>query len=97
VVRAEVLDALSEKSGDIRERFGVLSLRLFGSVARGEAAPGSDIDVLVDFGGPPTFDQYMDLKFFLEDLLQAKVDLVTVSGLRPRLRPRIEEEAIRVA
>jgi len=97
VVRAEVLDALREKSGDIRERFGVLSLRLFGSVARGEAAPGSDIDVLVDFGGPPTFDQYMDLKFFLEELLQTKVDLVTESGLRPRLRPRIEEEAIRVA
>ena len=97
MVRAEVLDALREKSGDIRERFGVLSLRLFGSVARGEAAPGSDIDVLVDFGGPPTFDQYMDLKFFLEELLQTKVDLVTESGLRPRLRPRIEEEAIRVA
>ena len=97
MVRAEVLDALRDKSGDIRERFGVLSLRLFGSVARGEAAPGSDIDVLVDFGGPPTFDQYMDLKFFLEELLQTKVDLVTESGLRPRLRPRIEEEAIRVA
>ena len=97
MVRAEVLDALRDKSGDIRERFGVLSLMLFGSFARGEAAAGSDIVVLVDFGGPPTFDQYMDLKFFLEELLQTKVDLVTESGLRPRLRPRIEEEAIRVA
>ena len=95
--RAEILKTLRDKSSEMRARFGVRSLRLFGSVARKEAAAGSDVDVLVDFGGPPTFDQYMDLKFFLEDLLQTKVDLVTESGLRPRLRPRIEEEAIRVA
>jgi len=97
VERAEILDSLRSQRDEMRTRFGALSLSLFGSVARDEAVPGSDIDVLVDFGGPPTFDQYMDLKFFLEDLLQAKVDLVTESGLRPRMRPYIEEEAIRVA
>jgi predicted nucleotidyltransferase len=97
VDRSEIVDALRATSGELRERFGVLSLKLFGSAARGDAAPGSDIDVLVDFGGPPTFDQYMDLKFFLEELLCGKVDLVTESGLRPRLRPHIEQEAIRVA
>lgn len=95
--RSEVLNRLRATSPELRKQFGVLSLRLFGSIARDEATTNSDVDVLVDFGGPPTFDQYMDVKFFLEDLLQTKVDLVTESGLRPRLRPRIEEEAIRVA
>ena len=95
--RSEVLDALRAQRDEMRSRFGVLALRLFGSVARDEAAPGSDVDVLVDFGGPPTFDQYMELKFFLEELLATRVDLVTESGLRPRLRPYIEEEAILVA
>lgn len=95
--RAEILDTLRAQGEKLRTRFGVRGLRLFGSVARDEATPGSDIDVLVNFGGPPTFDQYMDLKFFLEELLQAKVDLVTESGLRERVRPHVEEEAIRVA
>ena len=95
--RSEILNRLRAKGPEMRKQFGVRSLRLFGSVVRDEATTNSDVDVLADFGGPPTFDQYMDLKFFLEDLLQIKVDLVTESGLRPRLRPRIEEEAIRVA
>jgi predicted nucleotidyltransferase len=49
------------------------SLALFGSVARDDATDTSDVDVLVDFGAPPTFDQYMGLKIFLEDLLQCSV------------------------
>ncbi|MBI2939097.1 MAG: metallopeptidase family protein, partial [Chloroflexi bacterium] len=55
--------------------FGVKSLALFGSVARDEAGPESDVDVLVEFDGPPTFDQYIGLKLYLEDLLGAHVDL----------------------
>ena len=81
----------------IRRRFGVRGLRLFGSLARDEATESSDIDLLVDFGGPPEFDQYMDLKFYLEDLLAGRVDLVTETGLRSRVRPYVEREAIRVA
>jgi uncharacterized protein len=79
------------------ERFGVRALALFGSVARDEATLASDVDVLVDFGGPATFEQYMDLRLYLEDLLGAKVDLVTERGLRPRVRPYVERDAIRVA
>ncbi len=56
---------------------GVKSLALFGSVARDEASADSDVDMLVEFEGPATFAQYMDLKFFLEDLLGCPVDLVT--------------------
>jgi predicted nucleotidyltransferase len=52
--------------------------------------------VLVDFPTPPSFDQYVGLKLFLEDLLQRSVDVVTRRGLREQLRPRIEAEALRV-
>ena len=80
-----------------RRRFGVRELAVFGSVARGEASARSDLDVLVDFEGPATFDGFMGLKFFLEDTLGVKVDLVTRGALKPRLRERVESEARRVA
>jgi predicted nucleotidyltransferase len=80
-----------------RRRFGVRDLAVFGSVARGEASATSDLDVLVDFEGPATFDGFMGLKFLLEDTLGVKVDLVTRAALRPRLRERVESEARRVA
>ena len=75
----------------------VKSLAVFGSVARDEANPTSDLDILVEFDGPATFDRYMDVKIFLEDLLNCSVDLVTRKGIRPELAPSIEREAIRVA
>ena len=70
---------------------------MFGSVARREASAESDVDVLVDFGRAPSFDEYMDLKIYLEDLLGSRVDLVTETGLRPQYRSRVESEAIAVA
>ncbi|MFZ5472130.1 MAG: nucleotidyltransferase family protein [Myxococcota bacterium] len=94
--RADTLATLRSRADDIR-RLGVKSLALFGSVSRDEAREGSDVDLLVDFDGPATFDRYMDLKFFLEDLLGCRVDLITRKGLRPRLRPTVEHEAIHVA
>jgi len=72
---------------------GVKSLAIFGSAARDEARPDSDVDVLVEFQGPATFNGYMDLKFFLEDLLGRPVDLVTRKSIRPRLKEQIESEA----
>lgn len=76
---------------------GVKSLELFGSVVRGEARPDSDIDFLVEFDGPASFDRYMDVKLYLEDLTARRVDLVTRAALKPRLRPAVEAEAVRVA
>lgn len=73
---------------------GGLGLSVFGSVVRGAAGPGSDLDLLVDFPGSPSFEQYMDLKLALEDLLSVRVDLVTQRGLRAELRGRIEAEAV---
>lgn len=94
--RDEVLRVLKSHTAEL-QHFGVKSLRLFGSVARDEAADGSDVDILVGFEKPPGFSSFMKLRIFLEDLLGAKVDLVTESGLRDRVRPYVEKEAIRVA
>lgn len=95
--RAEVLARIEEHAEEIRRRFGVRELALFGSVARDEAREDSDLDVLVTFEGPADFNRFMDLRFFLEDLLEIRVDLVTRSGLRPELRQEVQREAIRVA
>ncbi len=81
----------------MRERYGVRELAVFGSVARNEATAASDLDVLVDFDGPATFDRFMGLKLFLEDAFRARVDLVTRPALKPRIRERILAEARRVA
>jgi predicted nucleotidyltransferase len=94
--REEVIAVLRGRVQDLR-RFGVRSLELFGSLARDEAHAASDVDVLVEFDDGPTFDQFMDLKFFLEDLLARRVDLVTRAALKPRMRPVVEREAVRVA
>ena len=69
-------------------------LQVFGSVVHGAARPGSDLDLLVDFPGSPSFEQFMDLKLALEDLLHVRVDLVTRRGLRAELKERIEQEAV---
>jgi len=93
--RDEVLHLLATHGSELKS-FGVRSLALFGSVARDEAGPNSDVNILVEFEPPATFDRYMKLKFFLEDLLGGPVDLVTRNGLKPRLRPYIEKEALHV-
>jgi uncharacterized protein len=79
------------------ERLGVASLKLFGSHSRGDARPDSDIDLLVAFAESATFDRYMDLKLLLERLLGRPVDLVTQTAVTPRLRPKIERDAVLVA
>ena len=94
--RDEVLQTLHQHYHKLVENYGITSLALFGSVAREEATDTSDVDVLVDFGAPPTFDQYMGLKIFLEDLFQRRVDVVTRRALKERVRPFVEKEAVRV-
>jgi len=70
---------------------------VFGSVARDEAGDDSDVDLLVEFTGPPSFDRFMDLKFFLEGTLGIPVDLVTRRALKTGLRTEIERDAVRIA
>jgi len=92
----DILRVITENAPDLARRFGARRLAVFGSAVRGRLAPDSDIDVLVDFARP-SFDDYMDLKFALEDLTGRTVDLVMVTALKPRLRERILSEARDVA
>jgi predicted nucleotidyltransferase len=77
----------------IKAKYHVSKIGIFGSFARGEAKEGSDVDVLVEFDkGSKTFDNFMDLKFYLEELFSRKVDMVTVEALRPQLKDDILKE-----
>lgn len=86
----EIIMAL-RKHKDILAKYKVKKIGLFGSFARGEQKKFSDVDFLVEFK-EPTFDNFMDLVFSLEDLLGRKVDLVTQGNLSPYIRPYVEKE-----
>jgi len=92
----EVLELLSRQLPEIRRRFDVRELAIFGSVARDEARPDSDLDILVTFASRASFDNYMGLKLYLEQLLGMSVDLATDRGLREEIRPVVERELIHV-
>ena len=94
--RQETLDALRAHKPVLAERFGVADLALFGSFARDCATADSDVDILVRFDGPATWKQYFGAQFYIEDLLDRPVDLVTDEALRTELRPYVERDAIHV-
>lgn len=96
MTRDEVIDTLRAHLETLTERFGVTSLALFGSYARGTATDSSDIDILVRFDGPATSKSYFGVQFYLEDLFGRPIDLVTDKALRPRFRPYVEREAVDV-
>ncbi len=87
-----ILKTLSENHEKLRA-LGAVKLGLFGSYARGEQRPDSDMDFLVTLVAD-TFDSYMDIRFFLEDLFLCKVDLVLEEGIKPRIRTVILNEVI---
>lgn len=93
-----VMEILRHHQADLQERFGVVSLSLFGSVVRDEATRKSDIDLLVEFAPnrPRGLFEFVALKHMLEGLLGRPVDLVTPGRIKPRLKGRILSEAQRV-
>ena len=95
--RKVILEKLKAGIEEMRRLFRVKRLAVFGSVARGESGDKSDIDVLVAFEQRATFDLFMGLKFYLEELLGTGVDLVTEKALRPEVRQAIEKEKIDVS
>ncbi|HLV02476.1 MAG TPA: nucleotidyltransferase family protein [Acidobacteriota bacterium] len=92
--KTKVLQQLEEHRDEIR-RFGVRRLALFGSTARGEQGERSDLDFLVEFE-KKSFDAYMDLKNYLEELFNCRVDLVLPNTIKPRLKNRILSETVDV-
>ncbi len=95
-VKDDLISRIRNMAAELRTH-SVQAVWLFGSVARDEARPGSDVDVLVDFSGPVTIFEFVRLRRRLEVVLGRPVDLVTREALKPQLRDRILSEAIRAA
>jgi predicted nucleotidyltransferase len=90
-VKEQALSLIEREWSLLRQRYGVRRIGIFGSCTRGEDRPDSDVDILVEFERK-TFDNYMGLKFFLEDHLDRRVDLVIADSIKPRLREAILQE-----
>jgi predicted nucleotidyltransferase len=93
VAQKIILSQLNQKVPELKQNFSVRKIGLFGSVVHNKADKQSDIDILVDLA-EPTFDHYMDLKFYLEKLFAMPVDLVMADSIKPRIKPIIEREVI---
>jgi hypothetical protein len=91
----KILNILNDQAQELH-RLGARKLGLFGSYRRGTQTADSDLDFLVTLE-QPSFDDYMAIKFFLEDLFGCPVDLVIETDLKPRLRDKILGEVVYVA
>ena len=91
--RAQTIQRLLAAEPEIR-RLGIRRLALFGSVARDQARPDGDVDLLIEFApGEKSFDRFMNLADLLERLLERRVELATVEALSPFIGPHILAEA----
>jgi len=90
----EILEILSRDLNKWKDQYGVKRIALFGSYSRDDQRNSSDIDLLVEFDEKAMiFDNYMNLKFNLEDLFQKPVDLVILDDIKPALKPSILRSA----
>ena len=94
--KSGVLRVLRDHKTVFARRFGVVEMALYGSFARDEGGPGSDVDVLVWFDEPPDWKRYFGAQAYLEDLLGLPVDMATRHELRDAIRPHVEREAVDV-
>ena len=90
----ELLKAHRSEILRIAECHGAHNVRVFGSVARGEARPESDVDLLVELDPGRSLLDQAALLVELQDLLKCKVDVFTEKGLRPRIRDQVLREAV---
>ncbi len=88
----DAIETLRRHREDV-DAFGVHRIGVFGSHARGEDGDDSDVDVLVEFD-EPTFDNFMDLVFYLEELFERDVDLVTTNALSPYIEATVRREVV---
>ena len=89
------IETLKSHEQHIRQKYGVKRIGIFGSFARGEEREGSDVDVIVEFREESeNFDNYIELKYFLQEVFGKGVDLVTVDALRPQLKDDILREVV---
>ncbi len=90
--KQDILNVIDQNRSVLRA-LGVIKIGLFGSFVRGEQHQESDIDLLIEFEpGRKTFDTLMELSFFLEEVLQRRIELVTLESLSPYIGPHILKE-----
>ena len=89
----DVLRIIRGIQAELAEQFTVQRIGVFGSFAKGDEGPESDVDIIVELA-EPTFDHYMDLKFRLEEVLKRPVDLVMADTVKPRIKAKIEREIV---
>lgn len=90
--KQDILTVIDQNRSVLRA-LGVIKIGLFGSFVRGEQHQESDIDLLIEFEpGRKTFDTFMELSFFLEEVLQRRIELVTLESLSPYIGPHILKE-----
>lgn len=88
-----VLNVLKSHKNEIKSKYNVKKIGIFGSYAKGLQNEESDVDVLVEFQ-KPSFDNFMELSFYLEDLFHKKVDLLTPNSLSPFMKTSVENEVV---
>lgn len=91
-----ILNFLKDHREELTQNFGVKKIGLFGSYARDEADPSSDIDIAVEIESKNSFRSFFSLLYFLEDGLQSKIDLGIEHSLKPIVKQRVLEEIIYV-
>ena len=97
ISRRKVEEIIKQQKKELEERFKIKEIGIFGSYARGEQKKASDIDILVEMElESQTFRNYMGLKFFLEKILDSKVDLVLKDTIKEQLKDRILREVVSV-
>ncbi len=92
----DAIEILRTNKRDLQERFGLKTIGVFGSFARGEQRKRSDVDILVEFRKSVGLFEFIDVQMYLEKLLGRKVDLVTKRALKPYIKDRILKEVIYV-
>ena len=93
---AEYARVLRDHLPELRERYGVQSLGIFGSHVRGEEREDSDLDLLVEYTRIPDLFEFVSLKLKLSEILAIRVDLVMKDGLKSRIGRRILQEALSI-
>lgn len=91
---ARFVEVLRHYKQDLKERYKVKSLGIFGSYVRNEQKRGSDLDVLVEFYDPPSLLRFLQLEHYLSDLLGVRVDMVMKDVLKPAIGRRIFSEVV---
>jgi predicted nucleotidyltransferase len=92
----EIKEILRNKKPFLTEKYGVKEIGIFGSYVKGEQKDESDLDILVEFGRPVGFFEFLDLEEYLGNLIGIKVEIVTRKALKPKIGEHILREVVTI-